>query len=43
MSEKFGDFFFAHFIGMTFAMKENEASDPVDVGLFSADAVVFDA
>ena len=43
MSEKFGNFFLAHFLWMAFAMKENVAANPIDVRLLSADGVMFDA
>jgi len=36
----FGD---AHVPGVAFVVEEDEAFDPVDVGLFSADGVVFEA
>lgn len=38
-----GDFFFAHFGGMAFALEEDEAADPVDVSAFGAKAITFDA
>src|SRR6266513_1558293 len=31
MSEKFGDFFLAHFLGVTFAMKQDVTTDPLDM------------
>ncbi len=40
MREKGADFPLAHFVGMAFAVKENEAADPVDVSLFGAGAVM---
>jgi hypothetical protein len=43
MSEKFGDFFLAHFIWVAFAMKENVTANPIDVRLLSTDGVMFDA
>ena len=33
MGEKFIDFFFAHFLGVTFVMENYVALDPPDVGL----------
>jgi hypothetical protein len=33
---------FAHFVGVALAMKEDEAPDPIDVGLLGADAIMFD-
>ena len=38
MSEKSGDFRFRHFAGVPFIMKENKASNPIDVSLFGANA-----
>jgi hypothetical protein len=35
------DFGTVHGIGMLFVMKEDKAFDPVEVGLFGADRVVF--
>jgi hypothetical protein len=43
MSEKFGDFFLAHFVRVAFAMKENVTANPIDIRLLSADRVMFDA
>src|SRR5919106_6195714 len=43
MSEKLGDFFFAHFVRMAFAVEKNEAANPIDVGLLGADGVMFHA
>jgi len=40
VSKKSPDFFFSHRVGMAFAVEENEASYPVDVGLLRANAVV---
>ena len=37
------DFRDAHFFGVTFAVKEDVVFDPVDVGVFGARGVVFDA
>lgn len=39
MAEKSGYFFFAHFRGVPFFMKQDEAPDPLDVRLLGADAV----
>jgi len=39
MREKGADFLLTHFVGMAFAMKKNEAPDPVDLSVFGADAV----
>ena len=41
ISEKFRDFFLAHFVGMAFAMKKNEAPDPIYVSLLRTDRIVF--
>ena len=41
MSQKFGDFLFGHFSRMTFAVIDDEPLNPVNVGLLSADAVMF--
>ena len=38
--EKAFDFFLAHFSGVSFVMKENEARDPVDVGLFGLVTII---
>src|SRR6266478_4333904 len=43
MSEKFGDFFLAHFVWMAFAMKKNESLYPINVSLLCADGVMFHA
>ena len=43
MGEKGGDFFFAHLVGMAFAVEEDEAANPIEVSVFCADAVTFDA
>jgi hypothetical protein len=40
VAEEGGDFGFAHFVGMPLSMKEDEASNPIDVGLFGAQAVM---
>ena len=41
MREEGADFLLAHFVGMPFAMKKNEATNPVDISLLRADAVAF--
>ena len=41
MSEKSADFFLAHFVRVTFAMKENVTANPIDVRLLGADRVMF--
>src|SRR5437762_8414704 len=41
--EELGNLAFAHFVGMTLAMKKNVAPDPIDVRLLGADAVMFHA
>ena len=43
VGEKRFDFGDAHVPGVAFVVEEDEAFDPVDVGLFSADGGVFDA
>lgn len=43
VAEERGNLFLPHGIGMAFAMKENEAANPIEVNLFGADAVAFDA
>jgi hypothetical protein len=43
MSQECGDFRFAHFFWMAFAVKENKAPAPIDVGLLGADAVMLQA
>lgn len=43
VAEKCRNLFLPHFIGVTFAVKEDVASDPIHVGLFGADAVAFHA
>jgi hypothetical protein len=35
--------FSARFVGVAFAMKEDVAANPIDVGLLDADRVMFDA
>jgi hypothetical protein len=41
MREKLSYLQFRHFVRMSLVVKENEAPDPVDVTLFSADAEMF--
>ena len=41
MSEKFGDFFLAHFLGVTFAMKQDVTTDPIDICLLGTDRIMF--
>jgi len=41
MGKKSGDFGFRHFAGGPFVMKKNKASNPIDVGLFRANAEMF--
>jgi len=43
MGEKSFDFRDAHFLWMPFVMEQDIALDPVDIGLFGANRVVFDA
>jgi hypothetical protein len=43
VAEESGDFFFAHLLGVTFVVKEDETTDPINIGLFGADAVALDA
>jgi hypothetical protein len=43
VAQKSGDLFFAHLLRMTFFMEENETANPIDVSLFSANAVAFHA
>ena len=43
MSEKFGDFFLAHFVWVAFAMKENVAAYPIHISLLGTDRIVFHA
>jgi glycerol-3-phosphate dehydrogenase len=42
MAQKILDLVCAHVPGMTLAVKQDEAADPADVGLFSAQAVMLD-
>jgi len=39
MGEKLHDLGFCHFAWVTFGVEENEAPDPIEVGLLSAQAV----
>jgi hypothetical protein len=41
--EKGSDFCLAHFVWMAFAVEKNEAANPIEVGLFRADAVMLNA
>ena len=43
MGEELTDFGCTHLAGMTFAVKENKAADPVDVSFLRAKAVVTDS
>ena len=43
VAEESGNLFFAHLLRMTFFVEEDETANPIDVSLFSADAVAFDA
>jgi hypothetical protein len=43
VSQKGTDLRCTHRAGMPFVMKENEAFDPIDIGSFSANAVMFEA
>ncbi|OGO18828.1 MAG: hypothetical protein A2Z14_00400 [Chloroflexi bacterium RBG_16_48_8] len=43
MSEERPDFRRAHLIGMALVMEKDEAFDPIDIGLFGADGVMFEA
>ena len=38
--DEFADLNFSHLGGMTFVMKENEAANPTDIGLFGSQAKV---
>ena len=42
VGEESFDFGGAHLVGVALVVEEDEAADPVDVGLFGADGVVFD-
>lgn len=41
MGEKLGNFLLAHFVGVALAVKEDVAPDPIDVGFFGANTVMF--
>jgi hypothetical protein len=41
IGEELFDFSTVQLLGMSFMVKEDEAFDPVEVGLFGADRVVF--
>ena len=43
VAQKGGDLFFAHLLRVTLIVEEDETADPVDVHLFSANAVAFRA
>ena len=43
MAQEGSDFLFAHVAGVTFLVEEDEAPDPVEVGLLGADAVALNA
>ena len=43
MSEKLGNFFLAHFVWVTFAMKQDVATSPIDVRLLGTNGVVLHA
>lgn len=42
VGEELADFVLSHFVGMAFVVEEDKAFDPVDVGLFSVAAKVFE-
>ena len=42
MGEKGFDFGCSHFLGMAFAVEQDKAANPIDVGLFGADAVMLE-
>ena len=42
ISQKFGDFFLAHFLWMAFAMEQNESAYPINVRLLGPNGVMFD-
>ena len=35
--EKLGNFFFTHLVGVALSVEEDEASNPIEVGLFGPD------
>ena len=43
VTQEIGDLFFAHLLRVTFIVEEDEPANPIDVGLFGANAVAFDA
>ncbi len=43
MAEKGGDLFFAHLRGVALLVEEDEAADPIEIGLLGAKAVVLAA
>src|SRR3982751_3360464 len=43
MSKELTNFILCHFLRVSFIVKEDEASDPTDVGVFGFAAVVFDS
>jgi hypothetical protein len=42
MAQEGGDLFFAHLLRVTFIVEEDEAANPINAGLFGANAVAFD-
>ena len=43
VTQESGDLFFTHLLRVTLIVEEDETANPIDVSLFSADAVAFDA
>jgi hypothetical protein len=43
VAEESGDLFFAHLLRVTLIVEEDETANPIDVSLFSANAVAFHA
>ena len=43
VAEESGDLFFAHLLRVTFIVEEDEPANPINIGLFGADAVALDA
>ena len=43
VTQESGDLFFAHLLRVTLIVEENETANPIDVSLFSANAVAFHA
>jgi hypothetical protein len=41
MTEELADFGLAHFVRMTFPVKQNEAANPIDVSFFRSNGIVF--